>query len=318
METRLELPYKKHLAFVSSKRFKLNSIFDFESHYYSLKTGQANSSSVCFDSVDKIFSELIPQATNEREHLFLEDLKRHTLRLLNEDAEVFVKRGSQVQDSDTADYRIFEDQKFLQGRISEEGVTKINRLTSELVARFRENARNGKTKRADLSQNTGIVVRRVVSLLNAEFKEVGILNVMSKYMGKEMCVSGLAIELSVPSANWWKVDYQVYSQAPKTLYFHFDESIAHPKAIVYLTDVTEKTGATACSPNFIKNSNVTHLQFLIGRAITCVGKDDNPRLKSFYDHKYHQTFGCPLFKGDFSALPDELRFSSHFGWDVIP
>jgi hypothetical protein len=49
-----------------------------------------------------------------------------------------------------------------------------------------------------------------------------------------------------------------------------------------------------------------------------VGKEDGTALRKHYNHKYHQVFGCPLFKKDFSRLPDDLRFSSHFGWDVIP
>jgi hypothetical protein len=238
--------------------------------------------------------------------------------LLQEDLGVFQRRAAKPTVEAPALYENFKDQKFLQNSISEDGVRKINKAISGLVDGFRENAKAGRTKRTELSQNTGLVVRRVVYLLNKEFEKNGILQVMTRYMNKEMVVIGLAVELSVPNANWWKVDYQVYEQVPKTLYFHFDESIAYPKAIVYLTDVNERTGATSCSPNFVKNSDMSHLQFLIGRAITCVGKEDNPRLRSFYDHKYHQTFGCPLFRTDFSSLPDELRFSSHFGWDVIP
>ncbi len=317
MESKLELPYKKHLAFSNEQRFKLSSTHNFESTYEQARNGQG-SAKECLDSVDKIFSELIKQVTNERQQLFVEDLKKHSLRLLQEDLGVFKRRASKSQAETPALYEKFNDQKFLQNSISEDGVRKINKAISGLVDGFRENAKAGWTKRTELSQNTGLVVRRVVYLLNKEFEKNGILQVMTRYMNKEMVVIGLAVELSVPNANWWKVDYQVYEQVPKTLYFHFDESIAYPKAIVYLTDVNERTGATACSPNFVKNSEMSHLQFLIGRAITCVGKEDNPRLRSFYDHKYHQTFGCPLFRSDFSSLPDELRFSSHFGWDVIP
>jgi hypothetical protein len=317
MESKLELPYKKHLAFSNAQRFKLSSTHNFESAYELARNGKG-SAAECLNSIDKIFAKLIEQATIERQKLFFEDLKKHSLRLLHEDLGIFQKRASKYVAQMPALYEKFEDQKFLQNSISEDCVRKINKAISGLVADFRENAKAGRTKRTELSRNTGLAVRRVVYLLNKEFEKNGILQVMTRYMNKEMEVIGLAVELSVPKANWWKVDYQVYEQVPKTLYFHFDESIAYPKAIVYLTDVNERTGATSCSPNFIKNSDMSHLQFLIGRAITCVGKEDNPQLRSFYDHKYHQTFGCPLFRSDFSSLPDEMRFSSHFGWDVIP
>jgi hypothetical protein len=330
---KLELPYQKHLAFANNEQFRLASTYDFESAYDSLKNREVvdpkesqKHQADCFNAIEKIFEDVLGQSTVVREKLFVEDLKRSSVRVLKDDIDAFLKRkthtGSQLPSdkkiSSSNDYLEFSKKKFLQGKISDQGVKRINNLISGLVVKFRENAKNGKTTREELSVNTGITTRLVTSVLNSEFRKSGILDVLSEYMGVEMCARGVAIELSVPNANWWKVDYTVYSKPPKTLYFHFDESMGYPKAIVYLTDVTERTGATSCAPSFAENANMTNLQFLIGRAIIGVGKDDNPELKAYYNHKYHQTFGCPLFKQDFSKLPDEMRFSSHFGWDVIP
>jgi hypothetical protein len=137
-------------------------------------------------------------------------------------------------------------------------------------------------------------------------------------MGVKIQVTGLSIELSVPNSNWWRVNHSEYERQPNTAYFHFDESLAHPKAILYLSEVTERNGATSCAPTFVEHAKMSPLHFVVGRAITCVGKEDNPALQKHYNHKYHQIFGCEVFKQDFSRLPEEMQFSSHFGWDVIP
>jgi hypothetical protein len=332
MNAKLPLPYAEHLAFKNSDGYRLSSDYGFNEAYASLQLAAQSSGAFTeqkervIQSLNKIFDQLAPQATEHREKLFIADLRRQMMRILAEDLGVFFRRSKandypangQPHNFDEVKYRLFSEQKFLQGRIPKEAVDKINRMISSLVVKFRENARKGKTKREELSQNTGMLNRRVVNVLNNAFRKNGILNIVSKYMAEDTVVSGVAIELSVPNANWWKVDYTAYDRPPKTLYFHFDESIAKPKSIVYLTDVNEKTGATSCAPTFLNNAEVTPLQHLAGRAITVVGRESNPELMAHYDHKYHQTFGCPTFRKDYSRLPDQLRFSSHFGWDVIP
>jgi hypothetical protein len=335
METKIELPYKKHLAFQADDvvQMSLHDTFGFDEYYNKLKfvdsgiTGdlleelQKN----CINSLQAIFKTLFDQANIDRERLFIKELEDHSLRILKEDIGVFKKRNElQTTFNDKADsgirklYSEFENQKFIQGKISKATVEKINLKITQLIEAFRINAKNGKTTRENLSANNGSIVRNIRNLLNKEFAKNGILDVLYRYMGVETKVTGLAIELSVPNSNWWKVDHSVYSRHPNTTYFHFDESLAHPKAILYLSDVTERNGATSCAPTLVQNINMSQLHFLIGRAIICVGKENGSALHKHYNHKYHQVFGCPLFKKDFLRLPDELRFSSHFGWDVIP
>ena len=334
METKLELPYKKHLAFQADdvRQMSLPDTFGFNESYNKLKFVHNGTNSAemeklqenCIDSLHTIFKTLLDQADSDREKLFILELQDHSLRILKEDIGVFKKRvevATIFDEKDTDGNRLYNDfikQKFIQGRIPKATVEKINSKITQLIEGFRTNAKNGKTTRENLSANNGSIVRSIRSLLNKEFAKDGTLDVLYRYMGVKTKVTGLAIELSVPNSNWWKVDHSVYNRQPNTTYFHFDESLAHPKAILYLSDVTERNGATSCAPTLVQNVNMTHLHFLIGRAIICVGKEDGSALHKHYNHKYHQVFGCPLFKRDFARLPDDLRFSSHFGWDVIP
>jgi hypothetical protein len=335
MQTKLDLPYKEHLAFQERDNIQMSlpDTFGFDEYYTKLKSLTTNKSDLeaqkleinCINSLNKIFETILNQTKSVREKLFIQDLYYHASRILKEDLSVFTKRAEVVnsfvkkKDKNCDDlYHSFAKQKFIQGKISKNTVDTINKSIKNLVEAFRNNAKNGKTTRDDLSVNNGSIVRDIRSLLNKEFANDCTLEILHSYMGVRLKVTGLAIELSVPNSNWWRVNHSVYDRQPSTTYFHFDESLAHPKAILYLSDVTERNGATSCAPSFVENSKMSKLQFLIGRAIICVGKDDNPVLHKYYNHKYHQVFGCPVFKNDFSRLPEELQFSSHFGWDVIP
>lgn len=319
-----ELPYLSHLAFKNEAQWKITKKNDFESLYGLLENKDLKSNNEkllevansCLNSLLQIFNEIKEQASEEREVLFLDELYFHTDRLLKEDINVYKARI--LSNDFKKNESTFYENKYIIGKISKKSLDTINSEIQDSIQQFRKNAASGKLTREDLSINTGKVVRKVVKELCKEYKKNGVLNLLTEYMGHKQTVVGVSVELSVPNSNWWNVDYSVYNRQPKTLYFHYDESIAYPKSIVYLCNVDEYNGATSCVPSFNKNINMTALQFLVGRAIACVGKTKGTKLNSLYNHKYHQTFGCPLFKNDFSKLPNELRFSSHFGWDVIP
>ena len=119
METKLELPYKKHLAFTGSDQFKLSSTHNFDKHYVELKNGQSSNPTECLESIRKIFAELQPQASNERESLFIADFEKQTLRLLNEDIETFLKGKIEPQATTSDALEKFTEQRFLQNQLSE-------------------------------------------------------------------------------------------------------------------------------------------------------------------------------------------------------
>jgi hypothetical protein len=327
-------PYIEHLAF-QPKNYPL-VMGEFENYealysnlsllnYISIDIFNIDANEVVFE-LNSIIDNLLSQTSIDRERLFLEDLLKQSNRILKEDIEVFRKRLIQKLNKQKFinfektkhDFKKFKQQKFILGNISKDSVHEINQIIAPSIDVFRKNAENGLTRREDLSVNNGEAISKVVKILNKEFKKQGILDLISEYRGEKSVVSGCAIELSVTKANWWKVTYPEYQAQPKTLYYHFDESVGVPKAIVYLNEVGLKNGFTSCIPNLVENLKLSHLQFLIGRTIACVGRSADIDLSKYYNHKYHNTFGCELFRRDFSLLPKEMKFGSHFGWDVVP
>lgn len=129
---------------------------------------------------------------------------------------------------------------------------------------------------------------------------------------------GLALELSVPLATWWKNAIPGLARAPKTLYTHLDESISYPKSIVYLSDVTAQNGPTGCNPGAYEAMQLNPLQEAIGRIVGTVGTQADSPLKDYYAKQYHQSVNSENFRQHFMRLPQCLRFNSHMGWDVLP
>jgi hypothetical protein len=128
----------------------------------------------------------------------------------------------------------------------------------------------------------------------------------------------LALELSVPQATWWRSAIDGLERPPATLYAHMDETIACPKAIVYLTDVAEKNGPTSCYSGAYEAMQLNPFQELVGRVVGTVGARADSPLKALYAKQYHQSMNSENFRRHFMRLPTSLRFNSHLGWDVLP
>lgn len=133
-----------------------------------------------------------------------------------------------------------------------------------------------------------------------------------------MRVVGLALELSVPQASWWRNSIPGLVRPPHTLYAHLDESIAYPKSIVYLTDVAHQNGPTSCYPGAYEALELNPLQEIIGRVVGTVGTREDSKLNVYYGKQYHQSVNSENFRRHLMRLPSSLRFNSHFGWDVLP
>ena len=206
---------------------------------------------------------------------------------------------------------------FIEFSVSENVVDNILKIFNKEIEKFEQNASMGKVKREDLQINSGYKVHRVCNILNKEFESKKLFNSLNRYMGNDYEVSGLSIEMSHENSTWWKDSYS-QTDNPKTLYYHFDESFKHPKAIIYLSDVDEQNGNVSICKNFEKIIEIDPLKKVIGRAILYVGRAEESKILKYYNHIYHQTFGCPIFRQDFSQLPNELKFNSHFGFDIIP
>lgn len=269
----------------------------------------------CHAELSTIFGSLADQATDDHEVQFVAELDAASRRLLDDEIEVHRWRR---RPADAAGPFDFDGRRHRIGFLPSDAVAEITDLGRAQLTTFRERAERGELTRDDLSVNTGPEVRAMVDVLNTAFGELGVLAAVSSYMARPMHVSGLAFELSVPKATWWTHQIDGVDRPPRTMYAHLDESIGFPKAIVYLTDVDEGSGPTSCYPGCFDDLHLHPLQAIVGRIVGNVGNGPDSPLRPYYSKAYHQSTSSEPFRRHFMRLPLELRFNSHFGWDVLP
>lgn len=276
-----------------------------------------NQAIVILDNLSRIFAELETQTKNSYEKEFIQELKNESIKFLLEEFNFRFKLLPRERHFD--DFRLEELNKFNRffSFISPETLKLIQRVMVPEIDNFRENARNNKLKRSDLSSNTGKIVDEINRIVNKEFERQGIFELVSEHIGIKYKTVGVSLELSSEGSTWWK-NNQFPGDSPKTMYAHLDESIYAPKAIVYLSDVTEHNGPTSGYIGTYEKFENTRVQDLLGRVIGNVGNNENSALKDYYKKQYHQSFASENFRKHFMMLPPQLRFNSHLGWDVIP
>jgi hypothetical protein len=269
--------------------------------------------------VSEIFHEMKLQVQDDYEQLFLNELEVHSLRLLCEDLDLYQSANKEKYNvsSQEANARALKLDHFFFSKLGVAAVHEIVDVSLDEIDVLRSRAARGLLKREDLSTNTGAVISRIAKILNKDFKDQGVLEAVSAYMGRDYVVGGLALELSVPQTTWWR-NTLLTNAPPKTMYAHFDESIKFPKAIVYLSDVGSDNGPTSCYPKAYEALRLNALQEIIGRVLSAVGSQTDSGLKDYYGKSYHQSMSSEQFRRHFMRLPSELRFNSHFGWDVLP
>lgn len=279
---------------------------------------------ICLRSISKIFENLKSQIDDDDEYLFLTELEAEINRLLLDEVDnisrpkLFSNSPHHVLNSNDIYLSNLSNDRFIFGEISKNCLDKINAIGAPFLSIFRSRVKEGKLTREDLSFGSCIEANKISKILDKEFDRLGINSAISAYSGRSMHVGGVGFELSVPQANWWRNQISEIDAIPKTLYAHFDESIRFPKAIVYLSDVSESNGPTGCYPKVYEDLELNPLMEIIGRVIGNVGNNINSPLHSKYQKTYHQSASSPLFRKHFMRLPEELRFNSHFGWDVLP
>jgi hypothetical protein len=277
----------------------------------------------CLETLSRVFADLQAQSNEAYELRFLQELQTECKRLLLEEIEHFrtepmvrkISLGDTMTQRDALS--LFRDRCFF-GTLSIEAVQNILDISSADLTTFRESANLGRVTRENLSVNQGPRIRDILRILNREYHRQGVLNAVSIYMGRRTHVTGVALELSVPQATWWTNSYDGLSRAPKTLYAHVDESVVYPKAIVYLSDVDRNNGATSCYVGVFDALAPNPLQALVGRTLAHVGNGKESPLRSYYAKQYHQSMSSQRFRSHFMRLPKEIRFNSHFGWDICP
>jgi hypothetical protein len=166
----------------------------------------------------------------------------------------------------------------------------------------------------------------VRGILNAAFEELGVLSAASSFARSPMIVTGVAMELSVAEATWWR-DKALGDAPVQTAYAHLDESTIQLKSIVYLSDVGPDNGPTSTYPGVYDSLQLHPLQELVGRVIANVGSRSDSPLRRYYGRAEIGSMSAASFRAGsradrvrshFMRLPPALRFNSHLGWDVLP
>jgi hypothetical protein len=179
---------------------------------------------------------------------------------------------------------------------------------------FLKNESSGLVTRDDLSSNNHPVIKKIVRKVNHIFKHQGINEIMSAYLGYSVKVCGIAIEMGSEKSTWWQ---PVYPCSHHTLYIHRDETLYMPKAFIYLNNITKADGAFSVFPNADHiHGKPSALQNVIGRRIALIGRSTSHASYGSFNHIYHQAFGDKEFRSLFMSLPDQARYSSHYGWDI--
>lgn len=330
----MESSYRKHPAFRSgapSWDVPTEKLAIFNENYEAARQfgsmlGTASRAALRLEllqALDGVFASFQAQSAEEYEARFLLELRSACIRLLDEEL-AWYARPPRAGFVDVADKQARQDAVRMQrdrhyfGRLPQTAVAELRTLAERELGQFRVNVAAGRLKREDLSVNSGPTVRAIRDVLNREFKALGVLDAVSAYTGRKTRVIGLALELSVPQATWWKNAITGLERPPRTLYAHLDETISCPKSIVYLSDVTEQNGPTGCYPGAYEAMQLNPLQEMIGRVVGTVGTGTDSPLKDYYAKQYHQSVNSENFRRHFMRLPECLRFNSHMGWDVLP
>jgi len=314
--TFIDLPYDPSLA------------SELESIYHTLDScgyGLSKKTLLAFEKralglLSQIFNTWITTAESEIHVKFLNDLHTESAFLVNEDFGKFKLRYEnsyrfEISIDSSAKLSSLVQKGFFFDSLTHSEARSLKTLASTRIDEFVQNEKAGRCTREYLSANNGPSIRAIAGKLNQYLEKNGICNVVSAYLGYEVSLGGLALEMGSSKSTWWRSHYAV---PPGTLYIHRDQSISLPKAFVYLNHISKGDGAFSVFPKASEiHGEPSWLQNLIGRRIGCIGNSPKHETYGKFKHIYHQPFGDPLFRGLFLSLPYQARYSSHYGWDIL-
>jgi len=292
------------------------SINGFTRAYDNVRQGQTNHGKTLHDVLATLRQSFLSQTKDEAERAFITELFADLSLLVSEHIVFYTGKARYTGVLGPLSPRQVEifNNGFYVTDISDACLQNIQNVSEPLLRQLRANAKDGRLERSDLSVNSGRVVRKIVRLLNHEFRHSGVLASLAPIANRRIKVIGVAYEISVAGSNWWKPKIES-GELSKTLYAHVDREVDAPKAIVYLSNVDARNGPTSCYPGAYTELNITGLQDCIGRSILTVGRSIKSPLTDLYQ------FSGPIMDSDgfrrhFMKLPSSMRFNSHFGWDV--
>lgn len=259
---------------------------------------------------DRLFSSLCAQALTSLECAFLEELREHCITRLEAEFR-FKKRlsSSEIQ-------RWMNQRVAYVAKLSSTSVILLRLVTVFKRKQLQQRARLGQRKRTELTIDSGLTIYLARAVLQRAMRQAGVLRNLTSSFSKDVKVVGAGLELSIAGSTWWQSSTVEFGGI-NTDYAHFDEAIESPKAIVYLSEVGNDTGPTEYYPGLFESLGLTPLQELVSRVILSVGSNPSSALHQHF--KGHEKLSsAPIFRNLFLRLPAEMRFNSHFGWDVPP
>jgi len=275
---------------------------------YQLKIKNDSSESLALSQLDQLFESLIAQVETPMENRFVSDIHEFCRARLKEELR-FKQKLSPDQ------FRCWTNERIAYvANLDPLYVSLLKFLTVFKRKHLEQRARQGLQKRTDLTVDSGITIFLSSIVLEFAMRNAGVLERLKLSFSNDLKVIGAALELSVSGSTWWRSSSKEFGGI-NTDYAHFDEAIESPKAIVYLSHVGSESGPTEFYPGLFESLGLTPLQELVSRVIGRV--DNNRRLVFCKESQYSE---IPSHATDFRSLlfrlPAELRFISHFGWDV--
>ena len=322
MDTRVApVNYDDHSRFRFNEKswdVPADSVTAFTRAYDNVRQGQSDNGETLHDVLATLRQSFLSQTEDNAERAFLAELFADLSLLVSEHIVFYTEKARYKSGLGPLSTRQAEmsNDGFYVAEISQACLLNIQKISAGLLQRLHANAKDGRLARSDLSVNSGRVARKIVRLLNQEFRSSGVLASLAPIANRKMKVVGVAYELSVAGSSWWKPKIES-GELSRTLYAHVDRGVDAPKAIVYLTNVEELNGPTMCYPHAYSELDITGLQDFVGRSLETIGRSANSPLSGLYQ------FSGPVmdsegFRKHFMKLPSSMRFNSHFGWDVKP
>lgn len=263
-----------------------------------------------FAHLDNLYKSQVPDAQK-----FLTSVWKQTLRVLIDDLAYFERRNSlnpMLKDQHELNmYWSLEQQGFFTCQVPQEVLDEVRRVLQPWMNIIQDRAAQGLNSREELSINQ--IPSEIVQYLSQHFETLGISPAI-RGVRRESCVlSGFALELSVPNADWWQSSYQDLGyQTGRCSYFHLDEGRDVYKAILYLSDVLQaENGATGCIPQTFAMKR-DRLPWVFSRSLHLVDR-------SLYNDigATGRLTSSPTFRRHFMMMPEYLRENSHWGFDLI-
>ncbi len=277
-------------------------------------TGCSANNNRLLQIVDSVFRSFSDQATDALEAAFVDELWSEVKAITSDHIRIYASKRSNFALTERGSKLI--STKSFTGILTQTVKDQLVSILCAQLVELRRRAANGKIDRESLNINSGKNVRNAIRILNKEFHVTGVFRDLRSITWNRTRVVGLSLELSVEGSNWWKAERDELT-APKTLYAHVDKDVAGPKAIVYLSDVGVENGPTSVYPDIYSRINISPLQDLVGRCISSIGSHEDSVLYAAYRDGVRRQ-SSTAFRKHFMKLPPNVRFNSHFGWDVLP